>query len=201
MLLNTIISRHTMSCHSHFSYPQFINTCFLPLFPFFFPPVAAASVSPSFATSGVPLPLPLPLPFTPHEKFDGVLVPRSRRTSLPPYPAIELMGLAAGGNAGKASPVAPPLVALDAGLDVGGVGLVDTGFEMEGELVALAHGVAVPRPALARLDAPVGVGRPGKATLEAWLPFAAEALEGPAESNERRDFAVDDFSFSILELF
>jgi len=102
--------------------------------------------------------------------------------------------------------VAPPLVALDSGLEVGGVGLLDTGFDVDDWFVeedALAHGVALPRPAPDRLldpDAPDGVGRPGKATLAAWLLLAAELLLGLPESKERRDCAVDDFSFSILEL-
>jgi len=71
------------------------------------------------------------------------------------------------------------------------------------ELVALVHGVVLARPALDRvLDAaPVAGGRPGKATLAEWLFFAVEVREGLPELNERKDCAVDDLSFSILELF
>lgn len=118
-----------------------------------------------------------------------------------------LIGLAAGGNAGNASPVAPPLIALEAGLDTGGVCLVETGFDIAGELrefEALAQGVAFPRPAVDRLldaDAPVAGGRSGNATLAEWLSVAVDVPDGLPELNERRDCAVDDFSFSILELF
>ncbi len=116
-----------------------------------------------------------------------------------------LVGLAAGGNAGKASEPAGPITVFrggprDAGREVGGVGRAELGLE-DGvwyEVVGLTHGVAPIR--LARVElfvGRVGTGRPGNGFAD---EADAEPQDAVRDAVDRDDCAVDDFSFKTRDV-
>jgi hypothetical protein len=177
---------HNIHDHHH---PQFINTCFFPLFPFFFPLPTPSSTSSLSPTAGLAPPLP-------HALATGVPAP-SRLTIPLPYPKMVLCGFAAGGSAGNSPPTPLPGPLL-AGLEVGGVGLADAGFE-EGADEDAAHDTVLTfvDVALGRVGAG---GRVGKGLFDVVEP---EVIGGEAvpqllvcETDERLDCAVLDFNFN-----
>lgn len=108
------------------------------------------------------------------------------------------MGLGAGGNAGKASEPGPSTVRggpRDAGLEVGGVGRAELGFD-EGvgyEVEALTQGVLPTRGAgFGPTLFTAGRGKPGKPLAD---DADAEPQDWVRDAEEREDCAVEDLSF------
>jgi hypothetical protein len=175
-------------------YPQATKT-FFPLFPFLFPfPTSGSSSSTSWLSIGC----------GPHTLAPLLLPPTSLLTIPLPYPKIVLWGLAAGGKAGNAS---PPIFLL-AGLEVGGVGLADPGFEFWFEDDDCGTQDALLAVVLLFLEE----DKTWKASLGTGLGLfeslgeeeeVAEALphDLACETWLRDDCAVEDFSFRTRVLF
>ena len=176
--------------------PQFIKTCFFPLFPFLFP--FPPSPSPSTSPLSDPI-LPLPLAPPAPQAF-ATCAPPSRLTMPLPYPKIVDCGLAAGGRAGNSPPLltGPRL----AGLLAGGVALADPGLEDGAEEAAQGTVLTFVDVAFDRVD---GGGRVGKGLFVVVEEEEMEDMGGDAvpqdrvwETEERDDCAVLDFSFKTL---
>jgi hypothetical protein len=110
-----------------------------------------------------------------------------------PYPKIVLWGLAAGGNAGKASlPPTAPLPRPDtreAGREVGADGELEAGIDED-----WIHGTVVTLPVPTLGDGPaVGGGRSGNGLLEGAKPEAVPQ-DRVRETVDWEDWAVDDLS-------
>lgn len=146
-------------------------------------PSTSTSTSPSVLAAGVTLPL-LGLDDPHGLSVSGFPPLASFHLTVPLVsPAIRVFGFAAMGNAGNASPVAPPfarpiVAALDTGRDDAGDGRVDDGA---------AQGTGPTRPAPARLADAAGMAGKGLAfTALFQLPCLLTA--------ERDDWAVELFS-------
>jgi hypothetical protein len=110
-----------------------------------------------------------------------------------------LWGLAAGGSAGNASPVAPPLpaTARDAGRDDGGVGRAEEGADSGAD--GATQGVVVTRGVGVRLE--LAGGRPGNAEAEEVVEEEVALPQDPSRDTEdREDCAVEDLSLSTRDV-